>query len=413
MKNILLALGMLVLSSAVAAGPADDVLADLKETAASGSYYWCWTQPWLPSREFHYGDARYAVEKEGKLVPGPIEQVVFDGPETSLTKVRCRFFLDEMARMTGTWKTDAYYAANRASQAAIIRRAWKDFRGVCVFTWHNDNPCCTNGFKRGPLRFRCRAHPNVFRGIVRGEKWPCGRETAKRGVCRKPFESPRAWFLHELADIADFLSTLVDEEGRRIPVVLRYPHEMDGGWFWWGKGHCEPEDYVGVCRLMADELRARGAAGQVLFAYTPDKRWPEMGKEGDNQNNYLSWYPGDAYVDIVGFDDYSIGFGATAAECDQRNEETLRKMRALTRFADGRGKVAVISETGWANVSWSRHPAQDDFYTRLNRLMTADGVKFAAVATWHTHRTIPDTEAGRADMLAFAKLPNVKLIRRK
>ena len=45
--------------------------------------------------------------------------------------------------------------------------------------------------------------------------------------------------------------------------------------------------------------------------------------------------------------------------------------------------------------------------------MTADGVKFAAVATWHTHRTIPDTEAGRADMLAFAKLPNVKLIRRK
>ena len=26
---------------------------------------------------------------------------------------------------------------------------------------------------------------------------------------------------------------LVDASGRPIPVILRYPHEMDGGWFWW------------------------------------------------------------------------------------------------------------------------------------------------------------------------------------
>jgi len=391
--------------------PSQQLREELKAVAASDSFYWAWDQPWLSYHYVSAGDTRYATGKDGKVVPAPIDRVEFDGRETRLTEAKCRIFMDELNRLTGTWRHDGYYATNRASTAAVIRRAWRDFRGVCVFTWHNDNPCCTNGFQRGPLRYVCREHPSVLGSIVRDEQWPCARETAVRGVFRQPFPSPRAWFLHELDGIAEFLSLLKDDDGRLIPVVIRYPHEMDGGWFWWGRRHDKPADFAAFCRLMADELRRRGAVGQVLFAYTPDRKWKNLGQVGVGEDDYLSWYPGDAYVDIVGFDDYSIGFGATAAECDARNTETLRKMRLLTQFAEAHGKVPVISEAGWAHVSWSRNPAQDDFYTRAYRLMTSEGVRMAVFATWRGNRAVPDTEKGVEDMIRFSKRPGVRLVR--
>lgn len=396
---------------AVFSALAGSVLDDLRAAAASSSYYWCWTRPWVPSRVVGYLDTRYAVSVGGRLAPAPVDRVRLEGTETRLLGAQPKFYIGELGRLVGTWRTDGFYATNRVSEIALVRRAWREFRSVPVYTWHNDHPCCTNGFARDPVRFHCRQHPNVLRAIVRDEQWPCGRETVQAGLRRAPSASPREWFRRELRDIASFLAQLTDERGQRIPVIIRYPHEMDGKWFWWGRNCCTPADYVGVCRLMADELRSAGVAGQVLFAYTPDRKWTSLGAEGDGQANYLSWYPGDGYVDIVGFDDYSIGAGATTDECDRRNAETLAKMRLLSAFADAHGKVAVISESGWAHVPWSPSPAQDDFYTRANRLMTAPDVHFAVFTTWSGERTIPTTEAGRQDLRKFASLPSVRLIR--
>jgi len=66
---------------------------------------------------------------------------------------------------------------------------------------------------------------------------------------------------------------------------------MDGTWFWWGKDSCTQGEFIRWCRLTADTLRSKGADGQVLFAYTPDRTWRELGSPGDGGSNYLSWYP--------------------------------------------------------------------------------------------------------------------------
>ena len=125
-----------------------------------------------------------------------------------------------------------------------------------------------------------------------------------------------------------------------------------------------------------------------------------MGQEGDNAHNFLSWYPGDAYTDIVGFDDYSIGKGKTAQDAERNFEETLRKLRLVSAFAREHGKVTAITETGCKD-------ANDDFWTRVLRLATADGVDCAFVDTWGGPWTQPATEAGWADLLRFVGNPAV------
>ena len=264
-----------------------------------------------------------------------------------------------------------------------------------------DHPCTTNGFPQAWYRYKCKAHPHVIRDILDGTKYPCGIYEQWTKAVHEPCPSPRDWYFRCLDDIAAFFNRLVDDDGNRIPVVLRYGHEMDGAWFWWGKGWCTPDEFVRFSRMTADYLRSKCGRDALLFAYTPDRTWKELGAEGDGGANFLSWYPGDAYVDVLGFDDYSIGKGA--GETAEANfAETLRKLRLVSAFAREHGKIAAITETGCKD-------ANDDFWTRLLRLGTADGVEVAFADTWGGPWTMPaeGADAQRADLLKFVADPAV------
>ena len=178
-------------------------------------------------------------------------------------------------------------------------------------------------------------------------------------------------------------NTLVDENGVKIPVIVRYGHEMDGDWFWWGSGWCTAAEFAAFCRLEADVLRRLCGNDQILFAYTPDRTWKDLGCPDDGGRNFLTWYPGDGYVDIVGFDDYSIGKGKTDEQAKANFAETLRKLRIVSEYADARGKAAALTECGCAGT-------RDDVYDSIFRLMTADGVKAAFVDTWGGKFTMPE-----------------------
>ena len=128
-----------------------------------------------------------------------------------------------------------------------------------------------------------------------------------------------------------------------------------------------------------------------------------MGAEGDGGHNFLSWYAGDAYTDIIGFDDYSIGKGETDEKADANFNETLRKLRLVSAYADAHGKVMGITETGCKD-------ARSDFWARLLRLATAEGVNCAFVDTWGGPWTFPDSPEGVEDQRRFVSSPAVMTI---
>lgn len=386
-------------------GAAARVFAKLQAVARTKSYYWAWTHPWMNPWPAE-GDRAFARAKgDGTFAPAPTAEVRLACPYTQYTDGRRALVAyADLASVAGTWHAPAYYAANRATLTATIRRFWKECGGITVFSWHLDHPHCVHGFRQASYRYKSDgADRNIVAQILDGTGRPCGTGCLDAKVARAPFANPRAWYLASLKDVADFLKGLVDEEtGEPIPVILRHPHEMDGNWFWWGRTWCTSAEFRAFCRLTADTLRAACGPDRILFAYTPDRTWKELGREGDAENTFLAYYPGDAYADLVGFDDYSIGHGDDA-KAEAALAETVRKLRLVSAFAESRGKVAALTETGGTKK-------RDDFWVYLHRALTAEGVHAAFVDTWSgRYGTLPETPASEADERAFARRPEVLL----
>lgn len=368
--------------AAVNHGPS--VLEELRAAARAKSFFWAWTEEWTTWGSVSEGEWPRFRTRIGALT-GRLPRVMYY----------------DLGTMTGSRMDRAAFADHARVMSEAIRTHWRACRGIPVFSWHMDHPCTTNGFPQAWYRYKCKEHPHVIRDILDGTKYPCGIYEQWTKAVHEPCPSPRDWYFRSLDDIAAFFNRLVDDDGNRIPVVLRYGHEMDGAWFWWGKGWCTPDEFVRFSRMTADYLRSKCGRDALLFAYTPDRTWKELGAEGDGGANFLSWYPGDAYVDVLGFDDYSIGKGA-GEKAEANFAETLRKLRLVSAFAREHGKIAAITETGCKD-------ANDDFWTRLLRLGTADGVEVAFADTWGGPWTMPaeGADAQRADLLKFVADPAV------
>ena len=403
-RRWIVAIALSAVVADVAMGGADvatQLKTKLLAVGASPNYYWAWTGSWLRDWD-PAGDPRLVIPEGDRFLPKPTKDVVLSCSYQKYTGGR-RAVINyaDLNSITGTWHDDRYYRINRAGLTAAVKRQWHEFGGVMVFSWHMDHPYCRYGFQKDSYRFKSEAeNRNVIRQILDGTGDLCGEDTISGSKMRQPCANPRAWYIKSLRDVVDFFNGLVDEDtGGKIPVIVRYPHEMDGDWFWWGRTWCSSDDYRRFCRATAVHLR-KSCPGQILFAYTPDRTWSELGEEGDSGNTFLAYYPGDDYSDIVGLDDYSIGNGDDA-KVERNLHETIRKLRLISKFAEERGKVAVIAESGGKN-------RRDDFWRYLHRVATADGVSVAFVNTWSwIYGTTPQNAQSENEECAFAACPQV------
>jgi predicted alpha-1,2-mannosidase len=308
----------------------------------------------------------------------------------------------EVNKVFGTWPTAQEAARNRANLYATIRREWKDRRAVPMVTWHIENPYVPAGWKDeryGPsaaMRYRYSSpgypqkHKRVVKEILEGTGAPCGRGCID-GTMRKAYPNPRAWYDALLDDMAAFCRTLRDDSGNMIPIVIRPFHECEDDWQWWGAGSTSPAEYIKLFRYTVNRLRRKTGTGNLLFCYSPDNYWKELG--APLKGGFLCRYPGDNFVDMIGFDNYALGKGKTD-NAEKTTLETIRKMRLVSEFGRKRGKICGIYETG-------ARDSVDSFYSILHRVMTDPEVNFAIMATYDGPWTFPATDAGKADMKKF------------
>ncbi|GAB2562319.1 glycosyl hydrolase [Spirosoma areae] len=123
-----------------------------------------------------------------------------------------------------------------------------------------------------------------------------------------------------LSDIDAIAVELKKFQAADVPVLWRPLHEAPGGWFWWGAKGAAP--FNELWRLLYDRLINHHQLHNLIWVYTAT----------DTVNS--DWYPGDAYVDVVGLDIY-----ATPAATLSGNWES-----ALAQF-NGK-KLVTLSETG-------------------------------------------------------------------
>lgn len=326
------------------------------------------------------------------------------------TGVSPLMYFAEFRDIGGTWYDHAAYAGHRRAFADTVKRQWAQHRAVPLVTWHIQNPYIPPKWRdvkygrNAGMRYRYSSpdypqeHRYVLREIATGTGTLCGTGRID-GVSARTFANPREWYLWSLRDVAAFCRTLVDETGARIPIVFRPFHEMDGDWFWWGQDSASPEDFIAVFRLTVDVLRKELGAKNVLFAYGTDRLWKQDQLGAPGKGGFLNWYPGDAYVDIVGYDDYSIG-KAYGSGVEKTTADAIARLRTVSDFAREHGKSCGLFETGMKD-------SVDNFYSLLHKVATAEGIDVAIVTTYDGPWTFPTNDVGRADMRRVLALPEV------
>jgi mannan endo-1,4-beta-mannosidase len=121
-----------------------------------------------------------------------------------------------------------------------------------------------------------------------------------------------AWFLKQL-------------QYAKVPVLWRPYHEMNGAWFWWGQKKGD-NGYKKLYQMMFDRLVNFHKLNNLIWVYNCN----EVKKGVDAYDTY---YPGDAYVDVLATDVYS----------EYYNDANYKEMCA---FADKTNKLMALGEMG-------------------------------------------------------------------
>ncbi len=159
-------------------------------------------------------------------------------------------------------------------------------------------------------------------------------------------------YLAWIDKVADFLLSLKTDGwfGKRIPVVFRPYHEHTGGWFWWGQTHCTAEEYGTLWRMTVYRLREKGVHN-ALIAYSPDAF--------KTREEYMAYYPGDDFVDILGHDFYHRNHGPEGSA--QFIDRVSKSFDIIADINKDHRKIAAMTETGlemiphptwWTDVLW-------------------------------------------------------------
>ncbi|MBE6847325.1 MAG: beta-mannosidase [Ruminococcus sp.] len=137
------------------------------------------------------------------------------------------------------------------------------------------------------------------------------------------------------ADIAEIAKQLHRLENAGVPVLWRPLHEASGGWFWWGSAG--KDAYKELWIYLYDQLTNTYQCNNLI--------WVWNGQAAD-------WYPGDAYVDIIGEDIYADAhqYGAhTAKFTELLTYSQTNKIIALTE----NGVVFDIDKMIATNAKWA------------------------------------------------------------
>lgn len=127
---------------------------------------------------------------------------------------------------------------------------------------------------------------------TKGDGYTASQQTIDINRCFQPGTAEYTAFWNELRLKADLLQRLRDAN---IPILWRPYHELNGGWFWWGKGGAT--QFKRLWTTMYNYfVNDRGLNNLIwVLCYT-----------GDPDGN---WFPGNQYVDIAGADTYAAGEG--------------------------------------------------------------------------------------------------------
>jgi mannan endo-1,4-beta-mannosidase len=211
--------------------------------------------------------------------------------------------------------------------------------GINSFCWHMDNPA--NG----------------------KTAWDTTMQTVKELI---PGGSHHQDYVNNLDKAAKYLKSLKGPDGEPIPILYRPFHELTGNWFWWCKNTSSAEDFKTLWRFTIDYLRNTKKLHNLLIVFSVT--------DFNTEAEFMDRYPGDDYVDFIGFDNYCY-----QSIKDYQWNLNLR-LGLLDVIAAKHHKLACLAETGYEGI-----PAADWWTKTL--LPVISKYKTSYVLLWRNANT--------------------------
>ena len=231
--------------------------------------------------------------------------------------------------------------------------------------------------------------------VLGGDSWSNRDSCVSTVADILPGAPHHAEWCKKLDLVAEFFKSLKAPDGTTIPILFRPFHEMNGDWFWWGRKHCSPEEYKQLFRFTVDYLIKNKKVHNLIITYSPNGV--------SSEEEFMERYPGNEYVDIIGFDFYQIGKEGLT----RYREEMNRNLRILSDVAKKTGKIAALTETGFEQI-----PIPTWWTQILYPLI--DPYPIAYVLLWRNgrpdHYYVPfPGQISSPDFIKFCKFPRIKL----
>lgn len=148
--------------------------------------------------------------------------------------------------------------------------------------------------------------------------------------------------ISDIDRVANFMKPLANQ---RIPILWRPLHEAQGNWnetlkdewrkswFWWGIDG--PEACAELWRVMYDRMVNYHGLTNLIWVY--------------NSGDSMQWYPGDEYVDIVGYDFYNSSMADMEYWYTFMKEHFPGKLLAICEC----GNIPKLSEQWEKGLYWN------------------------------------------------------------
>lgn len=274
---------------------------------------------------------------------------------------------------SGTWHKPKGIRDARENLIKIVKDTWRERRAFACFSWHLENPYVPSEFPTtAGFRYTNNKknpdypvqHRYVIKEILENSGELCGKGNVSGKDNARSYHTPREWFEDRCREVAGIINELVDDNGQPIPFIFRLWHEWEDSWMWWGAKYVSAEDYKRFFILTENTIKQYAPKAQILWAYCSDRY-------RNTEEEYMERYPGDDYVDIIGFDDYAIG----------------RSKEDWTAAVNRAGLVCKIAKarhlaTGLFETNNNKRKIPNYYTNHLNRMLKAKDVRLGIVQIW-------------------------------
>ncbi|WMI68602.1 glycosyl hydrolase [Mangrovimonas sp. YM274] len=199
------------------------------------------------------------------------------------------------------------------------------------------------------------------------------------------------YYKEKLNKVAEVANNMIGSDGKKVPFIFRPFHEFDGNWFWWGEAYCTAQEFKTAWQFTVTYLKDTLNVDNILFAFAPDNQF-------NSSVEYLSRYPGDAYVDILGMDNYGDfnnqgQGGVTAAN---------NKLKIVSDLAKEKVKIAALTETGYFVTPGENNPISNFYSTNLYNAISENNNHVAYMMFWsNSENTYCTPVPGQSDVADF------------